>query len=176
MTADEDIDDILVGALAQYEESVKKQDAEDKRVKSMQQQQPTSGDGMGTSKGGSEESNEIGSMINEMEKLLTELKTELNCLTENDRKESAEAKTPAPETNNTTRHDEHDAVVDENANIFLQKFSDLESSLQEMLHHLPTINSEEPKENSETRKDIRSSHEELLEQISKMQKQWDLFE
>mmetsp|Transcript_2032 Transcript_2032/g.3175 ORF Transcript_2032/g.3175 Transcript_2032/m.3175 type:complete len:156 (-) Transcript_2032:8-475(-) len=155
MSINDEIDDILNGALDQYEESLNRQEADSSKS-------PGSCNG------------DIGTMISDMESLLKELKTELNALAK------TETQTPSSDHNilkgdQTLVKEDDSGKLDSSANEFVKRFSNLESSLQEMLHQLPRAESEAHQMNH-TQQDVRSSQEELLQQITKMQKQWELFE
>eukprot|EP00009_Paramoeba_aestuarina_P006431 CAMPEP_0201518778 /NCGR_PEP_ID=MMETSP0161_2-20130828/9524_1 /ASSEMBLY_ACC=CAM_ASM_000251 /TAXON_ID=180227 /ORGANISM="Neoparamoeba aestuarina, Strain SoJaBio B1-5/56/2" /LENGTH=75 /DNA_ID=CAMNT_0047916643 /DNA_START=54 /DNA_END=277 /DNA_ORIENTATION=- len=75
-------------------------------------------------------------MISDMESLLKELKTELNALAK------TETQTPSSDHNilkgdQTLVKEDDSGKLDSSANEFVKRFSNLESSLQEMLHQLP---------------------------------------
>ena len=163
----DDIDDILEDALDQYEFSVEQEHEE---VKKYAVDSAAENASQRCAK-----SEDMDSMIHEMEKLLGELKSELSSITGH----SGEC-LPAQQASVSNESSHEPATnADAAAHELLKKFSDIENSLQGIMKSLPDTDENVDTDQQDKNMNAKAgkySQEELLAQINEMQKQWDLFQ
>ena len=149
----DDIEEILNGALEQYKVSTER-DAADVAA-----QQATESDAQ-------LHMSEIDSAVKEIEKLLGELKSELHGISmEQVGGKNLETVAGLP------------MCSEESVDEIAEKFSNVEKSLRSMMDELePLAKQERKSQDADHLKPPDTIHEDLLEGVSRMQKQWDLFE